>query len=162
MVTEGTIMNNVQNAFEQLITLAIEREVEAYEFYTNAAQDAELKSSAKLLHELAKQEESHKQKLEAALKDGVSSTFEVSIDELEMKKLRDYLADVPLNTDSSPQDVLVVAIKREDNAHEFYRILSEMTSHSGHKAVFEMLAREELSHKDRLEKLYDALVQPDM
>ncbi|MHA1770627.1 MAG: ferritin-like domain-containing protein [Candidatus Thorarchaeota archaeon] len=155
-------MTTIQNAFEQLISLAIEREVEAYEFYTNAAEEAELKSSAKLLNELAKQEETHKKKLEAALKDGVSSTFEVSLDELELKKLRDYLADVPLNADSSPQDILVVAIKREDNAHEFYRILSEMTSHSGHKAVFEMLAREELTHKVRLQTLYDALVQPDM
>ncbi len=155
-------MTDVQSAFEQLISLAIEREVEAYEFYNNAAQRAELKSSQKLLQELAKQEETHKKKLEAALEEGVSSTFDISADELETKHLRDYLADVPLNEDSSPQDVLVVAIKKENNAHEFYRILSDMTTHPGHKAVFEMLAREELTHKDRLERLYDELVQPDM
>ncbi len=155
-------MTNIQDAFEKLISLAIEREIEAYQFYSKAAEQAELKSSAKLLEELAKQEETHQKKLEAALTEGVGSTFEIKEDDFESLHLRDYLADVPLASDSSPQDILVVAIKREKNAHEFYRILADMTTSPSHKAVFDLLAREELAHKERLERMYDEIFQPDM
>ncbi|MFW9907222.1 MAG: ferritin family protein [Candidatus Thorarchaeota archaeon] len=153
---------SVQKSFEQLISLAIKREEEAYEFYTKASKDATLQSSGKLLKELAKQEVGHKEKLKRALKDDVCDTFTcATIAEVEKAGLSKYLIDVPLKADSTPQEILVVAMKREDSAKSFYKTLSELTGVAAHRTVFETLAKEEQRHKEILEHLYDDIFQPD-
>ncbi len=153
---------SVQQSFEQLISLAIQREEEAYEFYTQAAEEATLQSSGKLLLELAKQEMGHKEKLMNALDADVCTTFTcTTIAEVEEAGLSKYLLDIPLKTDSSPQEILVVAIKREEGANAFYKALSELTGVANHRTVFETLAKEEQRHKEILQQLYDDHFQPD-
>jgi rubrerythrin len=153
----------VQQSFERLISLAIQREEEAYQFYTDASDTAELSSSSKLLQELAQQEVGHKEKLQGALKEGVCDTFTCeTVEEVEDMKLGKYLLDIPLEKESSPQDILIVAIKREEAAFSFYKALSELTGNASHRTVFETLAREEEGHKIRLENMYDDIFQPDM
>jgi rubrerythrin len=157
------LTNDVQKTFEELVSLAIQREEEAYEFYTSAANNSELKASAKLLKDLAGQEVIHKKKLQNALKQGVCETFTCStIAEVEKLNLDKYLVDIPLKPSSSPQDVLIVAIKKEAAANSFYKALSELTGNATHRTVFETLAKEEDVHKTRLQDMYDTIFQPDM
>ncbi|MFW9980700.1 MAG: ferritin family protein [Candidatus Thorarchaeota archaeon] len=159
----GISVTTVQQSFEKMVSLAIQREEEAYDFYMKAAEDAELKASGKLLKDLAHQEVIHKQKLEDALKDGVCDTFTCSsVEELEKLDLDQYLVDIPLTPSSSPQDVLIIAIKKEAAANSFYKVLSELTGSAAHRSVFEALAKEEDMHKTRLQNLYDDVFQPDM
>jgi rubrerythrin len=156
-------LTTVQKTFENLVSLAIKREEEAYDFYMKAAEDSELKSSAKLLKDLASQEVIHKEKLQEALKDGVCETFTCStVAEVEKLDLDQYLVDIPLAPSSGPQDVLIVAIKREAAANSFYKALSELTGNATHRSVFETLAKEEEAHKTRLQNMYDDVFQPDM
>ncbi|MHA1960868.1 MAG: ferritin family protein [Candidatus Thorarchaeota archaeon] len=156
-------MASIQQSFEKLISLAIQREEEAREFYTKAAENAERASSKKLLLELARQEEGHKKKLESALGEGVCDTFACdTIEELEDMDLSQYLTDVPLKPSSSSQDILIVAIKKEEGAINFYKALSELTGDSSHRTVFETLAGEEKKHKELLESIYDEQIQPWM
>ncbi|MFW9868317.1 MAG: ferritin family protein [Candidatus Thorarchaeota archaeon] len=161
--TWGISVTTVQQSFEKMVSLAIQREQEAYDFYMKASEDSELKASAKLLKDLANQEVIHKQKLEQALKEGVCDTFTCSsVEELEKLDLDQYLVDVPLSPSSSPQDVLIVAIKKEAAANNFYKALSELTTSAAHRSVFEALAKEEDMHKARLQNMYDDVFQPDM
>ncbi|MHA1965078.1 MAG: ferritin-like domain-containing protein [Candidatus Thorarchaeota archaeon] len=156
-------MTTIQQTFEELVSLAIQREEEAYDFYMKAAEDSELKASSKLLKDLASQEVIHKQKLEEALKEGVCDTFTCSsVEELEKMDLDRYLVDIPLSPSSTPQDVLIVAIKKEAAANSFYKALSELTANATHRSVFETLAKEEDNHKTRLQNIYDDIFQPDM
>ena len=156
-------MTTVQQTFEKLVSLAIQREEEAYDFYMKAAEESELKASAKLLEDLANQEIIHKQKLEAALDEGVCDTFTCdSVEELDKMDLDQYLIDIPLSPSSTPQDVLIIAIKKEAAAHSFYKALSELTGKAAHRSVFETLAKEEDVHKTRLQNIYDDIFQPDM
>ena len=156
-------MTNIQQTFERLVSLAIQREEEAYEFYMKAAKESEFKSSSKLLHDLAKQEVNHKKKLQEALKAGVCKTFTCETEaELEKMDLSKYLVDIPLLPSSTPQDVLIVAIKKEAAANSFYKALSELTGSGVHRSVFETLAGEEEVHKTRLQNMYDDIFQPDM
>jgi rubrerythrin len=156
-------MTAVQDSFEKLISIAIQREEEAYDFYMQAAKNAELTSSQQLLRELAKQEAGHKEKLQSALGEGVCETFTCdTIEEFEGHDLSRYLIDIPLESGSSSQDILIVAIKREEGARDFYRTLSELTGNTAHRTVFESLAKEEQDHKDRLESIYDEQIQPWM
>lgn len=156
-------MTTVQQTFEKLVSLAIKREEEAHDFYMKAAEDSELKASAKLLKDLAHQEVIHKQKLEEALDEGVCDTFTcTTVEEVEKLDLDKYLVNIPLLPSSGPQDVLIVAIKREAAANSFYKALSELTGNASHRAVFETLAKEEEAHKTRLQNMYDDVFQPDM
>lgn len=156
-------MTELQQTFERLVSLAIQREEEAYEFYMKAAKESEFKSSMKLLKDLAHQEVSHKKKLQEALKKGVCGTFTCdTMEELERMNLSQYLVDIPLRPSSTPQDVLIVAIKRETAANSFYKALSELTGSGVHRAVFETLAGEEEVHRTRLQNMYDDIFQPDM
>ena len=156
-------MTNVQQTFERLVSLAIQREEEAYDFYMKAAEDSKFKSSTKLLHELAHQEVAHKEKLKKALDEGVCDTFTCdTVEEIEKMDLSQYLVDIPLKSDSTPQDVLIVAIKKEAAANSFYKALSELTGSGVHRSVFETLATEEETHKNRLQNMYDDIFQPDM
>lgn len=156
-------MTSVQQTFEQLVSLAIQREEEAYNFYMTHSKEAEFSSSAKLLRDLAKQEEGHKAKLQAALKQGVCTTFTCeTVEEIERMDLSQYLVNVPLAPSSTPQDILIVAIKREAGAESFYKALSELTASANHRSVFETLAKEEEGHKTRLQNMYDDIFQPDM
>jgi len=138
------------------------REVEAYNFYLNAAEQTELKSSAQLLREFAAQEQCHKEKIEAVLDEGMCDIFSCTEEEFEKLNLKNYLAEVPLRSDSSPQDILVVPIKREENAYAFYEALAGTTTSAGHKSVFETFAKEELEHKQRLEHMYNDVFQPNI
>jgi len=156
-------LTSVKQSFEKLVSLAIQREEEAYDFYMKAAEDSELKASAKLLKDLAGQEVIHKQKLEEALNEGVCDTFTCSsVEEVEKLDLDQYLVDIPLLSSSAPQDVLIVAIKKEAAANSFYKALSELTGNASHRSVFETLAKEEETHKTRLQNMYDDIFQPDM
>jgi rubrerythrin len=156
-------LTTVQQTFEKLVSLAIKREEEAYDFYMKAAEDSDLKASSKLLKDLAGQEVVHKQKLEEALKEGVCDTFTCSsVEEVEKLDLDQYLVDIPLLPSSAPQDVLIVAIKKEAAANSFYKALSELTGNASHRSVFETLAKEEDTHKTRLQNMYDDVFQPDM
>jgi len=156
-------VTSIQQTFERLVNLAIQREEEAHDFYMQAANESEFKSSAKLLQDLAKQEVVHKEKLQKALQSGVCETFTCETqEELERMDLSKYLVDIPLRPSSTPQDVLIVAIKREEASHSFYEALSELTNSSVHRSVFETLAGEEEVHKTRLQNMYDDIFQPDM
>ncbi|MBY8999162.1 MAG: hypothetical protein KGD60_15720, partial [Candidatus Thorarchaeota archaeon] len=96
-------------------------------------------------------------------KDGVCDTFTCSsVEELKEMGLDQYLVDIPLSSSSTPQDVLIVAIKKEAAANSFYKALSELTTNVAHRSVFETLAREENNHKTRLQNLYDDVFAPDM
>jgi len=156
-------LTTVQQTFEQLVSLAIKREEEAHDFYMKAAKNSELKASEKLLKDLANQEVIHKKKLQEALKKGVCETFTCrSVAEVEKLDLDQYLVDIPLRPSSTPQEILVIAIKRESAANSFYKALSEITSNANHRSVFETLAKEEDVHKTRLQNMYDDIFQPDM
>jgi rubrerythrin len=56
---------------------------------------------------------------------------------------------------SGPQDVLIVAIEREESACNFCKALSELIGNGSHRTVFESLADEEKHHKTRLQNMYD-------
>jgi rubrerythrin len=49
------------------------------------------------------------------------------------------------------QNILEYAITREQKAHEFYLDLARQTDHPLKRMLFERFAREELSHKEKLQ-----------
>ena len=53
------------------------------------------------------------------------------------------------------RDILVIAIKREENALKLYNKLQAEAENENAKAVFKILCQEEAKHKLGLETMYD-------
>jgi rubrerythrin len=62
---------------------------------------------------------------------------------------------VKFTEDISYQEALTLAMKREEKAHSFYSGWQGKCMHEKTAKLFEMLAKEEMKHKRRIETLYD-------
>jgi len=121
-----------------------------------ALENAKFPSSKVFLEQLVKEEKEHKQKLEAIMKDP-SKLLELgshggAVQDL---KIVDVMEDTPLSEDADYAAILVYAAKREKSTYDYYRTLAMGLKGSKLADLFNKLAEEELSHKNKLEKEYD-------
>lgn len=139
----------------EILKQAVAREKEAHQVYSDAKEIIKDPGAKKLISDLAAEELGHVRKLEHYKAEGLLPK--------EMKKIQDlhisdYLVDKELTPTMNLQDVLIFAMKREKKAHEFYLNMSKAVEESDARHLFDILAQEELSHKNRLETFYDDVV----
>jgi len=148
---------------EEILKEAIQGEVESYELYTNAATMVKADHIKDTLGQLAQEELGHKAMLEnmlanpASLRRGVKRLRSEPIQDY---KVGDHLVVKPLTPDSTFQDVLIFASRKEQQSHELYRDLAE-ENEGEIRELFEAMARDELRHKDLVERWYEEVVYQD-
>lgn len=141
---------------EEALKIAIQREIEAFDLYTDAARGIQHAAMRKTLEEMAEQEHGHRIKLENILAGNVRWAVRLSRTQpITDIRLSDHLEGGSLEPNAGYQDVLLFAAKREKAAHEFYKAMVELVDDTLIANVFAMLANEELKHKSRLEKMYE-------
>ena len=138
--------------FDEIIRFAIDGEQEAVDAYTAASGTVTRANVKKMLLGMARQEQMHKEKLESIDRERVAETAIVDVPDL---RIADFMDDVTITADMDYQDILVVAMKREEKAHNLYTTLASNTEDAELRKVFELLAQEEAGHKLALEKEYD-------
>ncbi len=145
------------NTLKEILDRATQNEVNAYTFYSRAVDIVKDPSAKVLLKEFADIELKHKNKLE---------NFDLSkIDEEHHKltqphdlHISQYLLEKEINPDSTIQDIMIYAMKKEQKAYEFYNEMAKVVSSIEVKNLFEELAAEELDHKGRIETEYDDVI----
>ncbi len=141
----------------EIMDMAIQFETDASEFYSTAADIAKDPSAKTLLKEFASIELKHKEKLESFDLNEVAHEHH-TVPKTHDLHVSDYLVDKEITPDSTSQDIMVHAMKREQKAYEFYaRMLKSVTSGEV-RNLFEELAEEELEHKEKIETEYDDVV----
>jgi rubrerythrin len=144
---------------EGIIQQAIRFEEDAYDFYTGTSEMVKLPHVKDMLKDLASDEVKHKEKLEELL---VGDTERIVAakqrQQIQDLKLADYLVAPPLDEDATIQDVLMIAMQREKNSHEFYNLMAGIAASEAAKELFQFLAQEELGHKNKIEILYDDII----
>lgn len=144
---------------EGIIQRAIQVEEDAYNFYTGASEMVKLPHVQDMLNELAGEEVKHKKKLEELLEGGNEKIVVAGQGhKIEDLKLADYLVPQPLDEDSTLQEVLIIAMQREKSAYDFYNLMASMAASEAVGETFQVLAQEELGHKNKVEVLYDDIV----
>jgi len=138
--------------FDEVVAFAIEKEQEAVDAYMTASRIVKRAHVSAMLLEFAAQERRHKEKLLAIDLGGVS---DADVPEIPDLKIADYADRAEVTEDMDYQDVLSVAMKREESAHNLYTMLASNTTDAGLRKLFELLASEEAKHKLALEKEYD-------
>jgi rubrerythrin len=143
---------------KKIISMAIDREVEAYTFYRTIADKVKDSALKKLFDELAGEEKKHREFLQAFLtRDVAKLHFNPRAD----YKVGDALQSPKLSADLKPIDGLVIAIKKELEAMQMYTQLANNSTEVEQQLLFSQLANMEKTHKARLEDLYVEMAFPE-
>jgi rubrerythrin len=143
--------NNV--TAKEILELAIRMEQHGREFYTQAAALVSMPGAKELLEELGREEVEHEAMfLQLQAREDYESLAqgEVPPD----LHLSDYLITAPIGPDSTPQDVLIHAIRMEQSAIDLYSAWASLYAGTEIEALLEGLVAEERRHKARLEAVY--------
>lgn len=140
------------NSFEKIIGFAIKKEEEAIKFYSDLREKVKDQASKKLLEELEAMELGHKKILQNL---DISKIESYNREEITNLGISEVMNEIEINPLSTFQEVLIVAMKREEQAQKLYTNLSNHISDEAVKKVFLKLADEEAKHKLMLERLYD-------
>ena len=135
-----------------ILKLAVQKEINAHDFYTKAASKVKDKSVQQLFEELAQDELQHRQTLEKFIESEVTN--------LDFKPVLDYkVADTvehPEPTlDMSFVEAVALSMKHEQDAMDMYTGLSVISIDEDVKNLFHSLANMEQVHKTKLEELYN-------
>ena len=116
---------------------------------------SELPNVKAMFREMADQERGHKRKLQHLDEVKAAATAVEKVPDL---KISDYLVDVEFRPDMSYQDVLILAMKREESAFKLYTDMANRSEDPDLAQLFRVLAQEEARHKLNLETEYDERV----
>jgi len=141
-----------KDLFDEIIQFAIDGEQEAVDAYTTASEMVTRANVKEMLLGFARQEQMHKKRLESIDRERVADTAIVNVPDL---RIADFMDDITITADMGYQDILAVAMKREEKAHNLYTTLASNTDDAELRKMFEILAQEEAGHKLALEKEYD-------
>ena len=141
---------------EDIVDFAIEKEKEAAEFYETAAKEASMSGVKDMLLEFADQERNHQKMLENIEDEGVRKNLE-NYDWKWIKDIKrsDYMVDMTFQPGMAYNEILAIAMKREEKALALYNQLLDQAKTEGQKKVFKLLCQEEAKHKQFLETRYD-------
>jgi rubrerythrin len=141
-----------EKKFQEIIQFAIEKEIEASDFYTRASQVVKYSGTKDLFLDFAKQEQGHKKLLEDL---DLKKVAEAKIGKIPNLKISDYLVDTEFKADISYADILRIAMKREEHSIKLYSDLKPLNGDEVLTKLFNFLIQEETKHKYSLEKIYD-------
>ena len=141
-----------ENKYQEVIQFAIQKEIEAADFYRRASQAVTYSGTRDLFLDFAKQEEGHKKLLEGL---NLEKMPQIKLEKIPDLKISDYMVDAEFKPDILYADILRIAMKREEHSIKLYRDLKPLDGDNALTRVFDFLIQEETKHKYQLEKIYD-------
>ncbi len=144
-------------SYQAIINFAIEKEQEAAAFYEASAQAESREETRKMLLDFAAEERKHEYLLQHLDCTGecVLVTLDYKFQWIGDLKRSDLMVDIPWHPGMSYRDILLVAMKREENALKLYNQMLHKSETETARNIFKILCQEEARHKLGLEKLYD-------
>jgi rubrerythrin len=142
--------------WRSIVDFAIQRELEAVEFYRRLEAHARFSDKKRMLQDLERMERGHAEALER-LRDQAPGTAAVFPEDEKIHDLHlsDYLVPPPERGELSYGDILVMAMKKEETAQRLYTELAGRQRDEELRALFLRLAAEESRHKRLFEEMYD-------
>ena len=141
-------------SIDEILDFAIEKEKEAVAFYNELSKKESIAALTRTFKELAQEEAKHVKLLANISKN------QKGIDSYELKKvtdlkISDYLVETEYTEGMPMQDILILAMKREEMAVKLYTNLAMGSVDDEFVKLFRLLAQEEAKHKLTFERLYD-------
>ena len=143
----------MDKSVSEIIDLAIQREEEAYDFYMDIHNKLEDPSVKDTIEFIAGEEKKHKAFLVDYRKENYGPDA-LRMTEVVDYKIAEYLEEPEISTETSRQDVYLVAAHRESMSYKFYTELANLHAQGDLKTMLLKMANEELKHKEKMEYLY--------
>lgn len=140
------------STIEEIINFAVDKEREAIIFYEDLSKRAKNPVMKDALLSMADEERKHEKLLLNLTPKKIQFVRQPSEEDI---KLSDYLIDITFSEDTRYDELLIIAMKREEKSYAFYTELEKRAGDDATRRVFTLLKGEELKHKARLEKEYE-------
>lgn len=137
---------------EQVISFALEREEEAYQLYKNAAGMSKSTAARKMFESMAAEEARHKEVFGQMSHEKAEEYKAITIPAMNLDK---YLVDVEMKPDMTYQQILIFAMKAEENAYQLYTAAADAAQDPELEKVLRVFADVEKGHKVKVEELYE-------
>jgi rubrerythrin len=141
-------------SIDEILDFAIDKEKEAVIFYNELSKNQSIAALATTFKELA-QEEARHIKLLTNISNNQSVINSYELKKIADLKISDYLVEQEYQEGMPMQDILVIAMKREEMAVKLYQNLAMGTADPESVKLFRLLAQEEAKHKLTFESMYD-------
>lgn len=139
---------------DELIATAIQREEEAYDFYTGLLDKIRDENAKDVIRFIAEEEKKHRRFL-VDYREGKYGAAPMRMTDVVYYQIAEHQKEPPVKADMSSAEVFLVASHREQRSHAFYTDLASL--YDEEESVRDMLVRianEELKHKEKMEYLY--------
>jgi rubrerythrin len=143
---------------ETIIKSAIAQEELSHEFYRRMANLVTHQETKDTFEYLSREELEHKHFLQSCLTpQGCKLAGEAH-----NTHLAELLRAPEFQEGMSPKEALIIAMKREEGSYKFYQTLASLQPPGEIRAFLEKMAQVELSHKEKMEYLYDNVAFPEV
>lgn len=142
-----------ERRLSDFIDIAIQREIEAYEFYQGLKAKIEDQTAAQALDLLANEEKKHRAFLED-YQAGKLGSDALRLTQVIDYRIAEHLEQPDLDKDLESKDVYLVAAHREQHSYHFYTALAAIHPEGAVKDMLLRMANEEKRHKEKVEYLY--------
>ena len=142
----------IKEKFNEVIDFAIQGEKDAVEFYRELQTKTKFQAQKKMLKEYEDMEKGHVIVLENIRKKGMQN---ITVKEVINLNISEYLVEVEPNAEMDYQDILILAMKKEEQAQKLYANMAGNFPGTELETLFLKLAAEEAEHKLQFETLYD-------
>jgi rubrerythrin len=136
------------------LMFAVDKEKRANELYLLFRNKVKDQAAKTLLKDLADQELGHVKMIEDVIQGGAIEGIGAKAKGRDLQ-VSDYMVEIELTADSTPQDIMVAAMQMEKKAFDFYNGLLAQYRGTELETLFTRLSREEMRHKEILEKEYE-------
>lgn len=147
-----------QKEFFEVIDFAIDREREAVQFYRDLQSLVQFAPRKEMLRELEDMEKGHIKALENVR---TGKTPVTQIPKVQDLKISNYLVAARSTSELSYQDIIIIAMKREETSVQLYTDLANLSAEPSVKQLFIRLSAEEAKHKLHFEKIYNDEILKD-
>lgn len=143
-------------SLQDILDFAIQKEVEAAEFYAGLSKEESFSGSGEMFAEFAVEERKHQKMLEEFKTKGVSKKMgDYKFKWITDIKRSDYVVDLKYQPGMGYNEILMLAMKREEKALKLYNQFQDQADTEESKTLFKILCQEEAKHKLALETMYD-------
>lgn len=142
-----------------LLDMAINKEIEAQEFYKDLESRVSDTEAKQTLQFMAKEEKKHEEFLVKYKAAGLGpETLKQS--QIIDYKIAEHLEKPDISAKMDSKDVYLVAAHRELNSYNFYKELAEIHPKGSIRDMLLKMASEEMKHKEKVEYLYSNTAFP--
>ena len=148
-----------ERRLSDFIDIAIQREIEAYEFYRGLCGTVQDTTARDALDFLAKEERKHREFLES-YQAGRLGPGTLRLTQVVDYKIAEYMEKPDIQKNMHSKDVYLVAAHREQNSVNFYTGLAAIHPDGEVKEMLLHMTNEEKRHKEKVEYLYSNTAFP--